>query len=121
MRPGFLEIRLALGIDQRGSGVGKGAGGIDRGRMTLRFHEDRPARTEAAEGIVEAAGNGDQLSGHGAVEVRPPKAGGALEAAILVEHDAGADQRCPGQEVGKAAVAIAVFGEAHHRCVPLRP
>src|SRR5271165_717592 len=83
--------------------------------MALRLDENCPARAEAAEGIVEATGDSDQFGGHGRIEVRSAKARRALEAAILVEDDAFADQRRPWQEIGKAAVAVAIFCEVHHR------
>ena len=70
--------------------------------MALRLDEDRPARAETAEGVVEPAGDGDQFGRHGAVEVGTAKARGALEAAVLVEDDALADERGPGQEVREA-------------------
>lgn len=46
------------------------------------------------------------------MEVR--KARGALEAAVLVEHDPFADQRRPGQEISETGRGMAVFGEVHH-------
>jgi len=118
MRACFLEIGLALGIDQRRRGVGKMAVGIAVGGMALRFDEDRPAGAEAAEGVVEAARDRDQLGRDGGIEIGAAKARRALEAAVFVEHDARADQRRPRQEVGKPGVLVAIFGEIHHRRSP---
>src|SRR5690606_38068390 len=101
MRTRLLEIRLALGVDQRGRRVGKAARRIGADAMALRLHEDRPARAEAAERVVEAASDRDQLGRHGGVEVGATEACRALEAAVLVEDDALSDERRPGQEVGE--------------------
>ncbi len=61
MRAGLLEARLALGVDKRGCGVGKAAVGIAVRWMALRLHEDRPARAETAEGVVEASRDRDEF------------------------------------------------------------
>ena len=116
MRAGFLEIGLAFGIDQRRGAVGEHAGGIGRSAVPLCLDEDGPAGAEAAKGIVEAAGDRDQLGRYGAVEVRSAKACRALQAAVLVQYDAFADQRDPGKEVGEPGVTITIFGKVHHRC-----
>ena len=120
MAAGFLEIGFAFGIEQRRGGIGKCAGRIVGCGMALGFDEDGPARPQAAESIVETAGDGDQFGGHGAVEVGAPEARGTLEAAVLVEDDAFAHQRYPGEEIGKPAMAAAVFGEVHHGAASLR-
>src|SRR5690606_38655026 len=65
-----------------------------------------------------AAGHRDQLGGDGAVEIGATEARGALERAILVQDDAGADQRGPRQEIGKAAGTAAIFGKVHHVRLP---
>src|SRR3546814_19509946 len=75
MRAGLLEVGLALGVDQGRCRVGKAACRIGRGLMALRLDEDRPARAEAAEGVVEAAGDRDKFGRHGAVEARGTEAG----------------------------------------------
>ena len=51
----LLELRPALGIDQRGGRVGKLAFGIAVRRLALRLDEDRPAGAEAAQRVVEPA------------------------------------------------------------------
>jgi len=70
--------------------------------MALRLDEDRPSRTEATEGVVESAGDGDEFGRHRGVEVGTAKPGGTLEAAVLVENDALAGERGPGQEIREA-------------------
>jgi hypothetical protein len=67
----------------------------------LRFDENRPPRSESAEGVVDPAGDGNEFGRHCGVEVGTAKTGGALEAAVLVEDDALADERGPGQEIGE--------------------
>ena len=42
MRAGFLEVGLALGVDQAGGAVGEHAGRIGGGAVPLRLDEDRP-------------------------------------------------------------------------------
>ena len=118
MRAGFLEIGLALGIDQGRSRIGKNAIGVRPRGMALRFDEDRPAGPETAEGVVQSPRNGDQLSRHRRIQIGPTKPRGALETAVLVEDDTFAHQSRPGQEIGKATIAVAVFGEVHHRPAP---
>jgi hypothetical protein len=76
--------------------------GIGRGLAALRLDEDRPARAETAEGVVDAAGDGDQLGGDGGIQIGTAEARRALERAVLVEDDALGDERGPGQIVGKA-------------------
>jgi hypothetical protein len=61
MRASLLKARLALGIDQRRRGIRKAAVGIAVRRKALRFHEDGPARSETAEGVVQPAGDGDEF------------------------------------------------------------
>src|SRR3546814_3909551 len=80
-----------------------------------RRNEKGPAGAEAPEGVVETAGDSDQLSRHGAVEVGPAEACGALQAAVLVEDNAFADQCDTGEEVGEPSIAVAIFCEVHHR------
>src|SRR3546814_16445731 len=95
-----LSLHDALPIS-----VGEHAGRIGRRTMALRLNENGPAGAEAPEGVVETAGDSDQLSRHGAVEVGPAEACGALQAAVLVEDNAFADQCDPGEEeIGRAHV-----------------
>ncbi len=118
MRAFLLELGATLRIDQLGDGIGKLAQRIAVGRAALRFDEDRPAGAEAAQRIVEPRGDRDQLRGSRGVEVRPSELRGSLEGAVLVEDDALSHQSRPGQEVGEALRAAAVFGEVHHGACP---
>src|SRR5215468_4820596 len=83
--------------------------------MAAGFDKDRPARTEAAQRIVEPCRDADQFGRRGAVEVGSSETRRALQAAILVEDDAVGDQRRPWQEVRKALRLVAIFGEIEHR------
>jgi len=98
----FLEIGPAFGVDQGRRGLGKAARRIGAGAMALRFDEYRPSRAEPAEGVVEPAGDGDEFGRHRGVEIGTTEAGGALEAAVLVEDDALTHERGPGQEIREA-------------------
>src|SRR3546814_16214300 len=77
LRGFYLEIGLALGVDQGGRGLGKAARRIAAGAMALRLDEYRPSRAEAAEGVIEAAGDGDEFGRHRGIQVGAAKAGGA--------------------------------------------
>src|SRR3546814_6777800 len=115
MRAGFLEVGLTLGIDEGGGAVGESVGRVGGRRGAVRLKENGPAGAEAPEGVVETAGDSDQRSRHGAVEVGPAEACGALQAAVLGEDNAFADQCDPGEEVGEPSIAVAIFCEVHHR------
>ena len=71
--------------------------------MTLRLDEDRPARAQPPQRIVEPPGDADEFRRHRAIEIGPAKPRRALERAVLVEDDALVDQRGPGQEIREAA------------------
>src|SRR3546814_18327566 len=86
--------------------------------MALRLDKDRPTRSQTAERVVEAAGDPDQLCWNRAVEVRATEARGALERAILVEDDAFAGERDPGQEIRQAGRGAAVCCKVHHGVSP---
>ena len=114
----FLEIGLALGIEQCRGRIWKTAVGIGCGLLALRFHEDRPARAETSEGIVEARGDGDQFGSDGGFEVWTAKLRGPLQRSVLVQNDALADERGPGQEIREAAGGAAIFGKVQHGRAP---
>ena len=61
MRAFLLELRAAFRIHQRGGRVRKLTLRIAIGGLALRLDENRPAGTEAAQRVVEAAGNGYQF------------------------------------------------------------
>ena len=110
----FLELGLALGVDQGRCGVREPALGIVEGRMTLRLDEHGPARSQPSQSIVEPPGDADQFRRHGAIEIGTAEPRRALEAAVLVEDDAFFDERRPGEEVREARHRAAIFGEVHH-------
>ena len=83
--------------------------------MTLRLDKDRPTGFQAAQCIVETAGNGDEFGRHRAIEIRSPKFRRALKRPILVQDDALIDQCRPRQKIGETGVRTAIFGEVHHR------
>ncbi len=114
MCAGFFEVGLALGIDQSRRGIGKDVVGIGGSLVPLRLDENAPAQAKAAESVVDAARNGNQLGRDGGIQIRTPKAGRALKRAILVQHDAGSDQSDPWQIVGEASGSATIFGEIHH-------
>ena len=98
----LLEIGLPLGIDQRRGRIGEAACGIACGFRPLCFDKDGPAGAETAEGVVQPPGHRDQLGRDGGIQIGTTELRRALERAVLVQHDAGADQRHPGKVVGKA-------------------
>src|SRR5690606_12105189 len=69
VRPGLLEPGLALGVDQGRRGIGKETFGIGRCLKALRFDKYAPARTQPAEGIVDAPGDRDQFGGYGRIQI----------------------------------------------------
>ncbi|MNV38271.1 hypothetical protein D3C71_1298170 [compost metagenome] len=110
----LLEGCAAFLVDQPGQRLGKQGQGIVGRLAALGFHEQRPARAQAAQRIVEPRRCGDQLALRRAVQVRTAKARRALERAVLVEHDTGCNQSGPGQPVGQQRGTLAVFGEVQH-------
>jgi hypothetical protein len=97
----FLEGGAAFFLHQPRQRLGKLRVRIVGGGSALGFDEQRPARTHAAQRVVQARRRGDQLALRRAVEVRPAKPGRALETAVLVQDDARRDQPGPGQPVGE--------------------
>ena len=82
--------------------------------MTLRLNEHGPAGSEAAQGVVQTTGDGNEFGRHRAVEVRSPELCCPLERTILVQDDSLVDESCPGQEVGETRVGMTIFGKVHH-------
>src|SRR5262249_53920577 len=103
-----------FGVHQRRYRIGKRAGRIAPGRKPARFDEDRPARSEPAQRVVEPRRDTDQLGGRSAFEVGAAELRGALKAAVLVEDAALFDERRPWQEVGEVLRLVTVFGEIEH-------
>src|SRR3546814_11630680 len=110
MRAFIAELLAALDIDQRRDGVGEIRDRIGYRGNTLRLDEDRPARAEPPQRIVQPRGHRDEFGRGRAVEVGTAKARSALEGAILVEDDALGDARHPGKIVGEGSGIGASFG-----------
>src|SRR4051812_21041800 len=102
MRAFGFEARSALLIDQPGNRVWKFAVRIAQRLAALGLEKKRPARSEPPEDIVGASAESDQLGVRRTFKVGPAEGERPLEAAILIEDDAGRDQGCPGQMVGEA-------------------
>src|SRR5262249_38044342 len=114
MCAGLLELRSPLCIDQRRRDIRKRIRGIASGGMALGLDKDRPARFQATQGVVETAGNSNELGRHGTIEVRSPKFRGTLKRTLLVEDDPLVEKSRPRQKVGETSIGAAVFGEIHH-------
>ena len=72
--------------------------------MALRLDKDRPTGSEAAQRVVQTAGDGDKFGRHRAVEVGSPEFCCPLERPILVEDDSLIDKGRPRQKVGKTGI-----------------
>ena len=112
--PLLLELRPALGLDQRRNRFGKLAQRIALCHLTAGFDKDCPAGAEAAQRVVEPRRRADQLGRCRGIEVRPAKPRRPLKATVLVENDAGGDQCRPRQEVRKALRLVAILREIEH-------
>jgi len=112
MRARGLEARPALLVDQPGGGVREGAPRIAERLAALGLDMERPARAEPLQHIVGPGAGRDELGLGGAFQIGSAKGGAALEAAVLVEHHAGRDQRRPGQMVGEPVGAVSIFAQA---------
>ena len=75
----FLEISLALGIEQRRRGIGKDAVRIAVGGVALRLYKNRPARTETAESVVKPCRHANQFRCNSGVQIWTAKACAALK------------------------------------------
>ena len=80
--------------------------GIVVGGTAVSFDEQCPAGAEALECVIEPGRDCNQLGLGCTVEIRPAEPCGALQAAILVEHDAGRDQARPRAENPEAAGGV---------------
>ena len=96
---------VALAVDQPGGRRGPDQIGIVVRNPPPGFQMQGPAGAEPAKGVVDARHGGDQAGCGGAVQVRPAKAIGGLERAILVEDDARRDEGAPDDQIGEPAVA----------------
>ena len=110
----LLEGRPAFLVHQPGGRVSPDAFGIGDGRSAVGFNMQRPAGAEPAEEIVHACGDGDEFLRRQTFKVRAAIGDGALEAAILVEDDAGCDEAGPFEMVCQRGRAGAVLSEVQH-------
>src|SRR3546814_13992689 len=95
----MLERGTALPVDQPGRRIGELGRRIAGRGVTLGLEEQRPARAEAPQHVVEPRADGDEFGLRRALQVGPAEAEGPLEAAVLVEQHAGRDERRPRQVV----------------------
>src|SRR5699024_2010995 len=58
--------------------------------------------------------DGDQLGRDGGIQIRTAKLRRSLKTPVLVQDDAGTDQRGPWQIVGEPGGGAAVFSKVHH-------
>ena len=92
---GLLERSPSLLVHQPRQRFGEVRVRVICRRPTLGLDEQRPARAEPTQRVVQPRGGGHQLPLRGAVQVRPTKAPRALERAVLVQHHAGRHQAGP--------------------------
>ncbi len=118
---GLLERGAPFLVHQPGQRLREHRMRIAGGRPALGLDEQRPARPQAAQCVVQARGRGDEFALRCTVEVRPAKARRALEAAVLVQHHARRDQPRPRQPIGKQCGTLVVFGEVQHGSGLIRP
>ena len=78
--------------------------GTPNGQKVTILFEELLAAGHAAEydAWLIKIGDGDQFGRDGGIQIGTTELRRALERAVLVQHDAGADQRHPGKVVGKA-------------------
>src|SRR3546814_6245311 len=95
-----LEGGAALPVDQPGRRIRELGRRVAGRGVALGLEEQRPARPEAPQHVVEPRTGSDQFRLCGALQVGPAEAEGPLEAAVLIEYHARVDQRSPGR-IGK--------------------
>lgn len=109
-----LERSAALAIDKGAGRIRKPTCGIAGSCHSLGIEEHRPATTKALEDIVRSSAGADQLGLGRGLKVWPAKGERALEASVLVEHDAWPDQGRPRQVIGQPVSAGPIFGKVQH-------
>ena len=107
----FIELRTPLFVNQPGRRIGKTTGQVSMCRYPLRLEEHRPAGAGAFERRVETGSQGNQLGLGRTFKLRTAIGKRALNATVLVEHDAWRDERGPGQTISEAGGAGFVFGK----------
>ena len=112
--PMLFKRRAAFLIDEPGGAIAPDAFGIGDGWSPVGLDMQRPSGSEPAEEIVDAGCYGDEFFRRRAFEIGAPVADRPLQAAILVEDDAGRDQAGPFEMVGKRSRPGAVFPEIQH-------
>ena len=113
-RARLLKGRTPFLIHEPRNRVGKIRVRIIASGMAFSFEEQRPVRAETAQHIVDPRAGGDQFGLRRAFEVGTAEARRTLEAAILVEDDAGRHEAGPGQIVRQQCRTLAVFGQVQH-------
>ena len=114
MAPGFLKRCAALLVHEPGHRIAPDTFRIGDRRPATRFDMQGPARAEPAEEIVHAGRDRDPFFGGRAFKVGPAIADRALQAAILVEDNAGRNEAGPFEIICKACRTLAVFTKVQH-------
>ena len=115
----LFELGAAFRVDQPGGRITPAVVRI-RGRIPpVCFEPERPSGPEPHQQIIHPGRDGDQFFRRRAFKVGAAIGNRPLQAAILVEDNAGRDEGGPFQMVGKACRAGAVFTEVQHARYPL--
>ena len=120
LRVRLFELRGAFRIDQSRQVIFERARGIVGDLAAVSLDIDGPAAAKAAEHIVGARREGDQLLRRRRPDIGPTKPRRRLEGAILVEDDAWRDQHRPGKIILKAVGRVSIRREREHGSGPLR-
>ena len=118
MLPFAQERGAPLLIDEPGGSIGKAAVGIGGRFAPFGIEEHRPAGAEPLQHVVRPRAGRDQLGLGGGFKIGSAEPQCSLEAAVLVEHDAGRDERRPGQMVRQPVGAVAIFRNVQHEKYP---
>ncbi len=119
MRPVFTtEGRAPFRVHQPRGPIGEFRNRIVERRNALRPEEGRPSRAEAFQDVVETRARPHQFSVRRAFQIRSPELKRPLEPAVLVEHNAGRDQRGPRQMIGQLLPCAPVFPDIQHAKCP---
>src|SRR3546814_6149031 len=105
------ERGAALLIDEPGRGVRKAAVRIGGCLAPFGLEAERPASAEALQHVVSPRAGRDQLGLGGGYEVGSAEAEHPQDTAVIVEHESGSDQPCPGEMIHQPVGTVAIFGK----------